>query len=61
MSVDMKAVIARAHREVGEERVAEATKLLKGKLKQLASAETVVANIKREIEDLEHRIEQGNF
>lgn len=58
--IDAKAAIARAQREIAEEKMAKAVKLLKGKYVELDHAETVVDNIKREIADLELKIEQGN-
>ena len=61
MTVDVKAAIARAQREVQEENMAKAVAKLKAKYRELASAETVVANIKREIADLELAAEQGNI
>lgn len=61
MTVDAKAAIARAHREVQEESMAKAVSLLKKKLIEQTAAETVLANVKREIAELELRIEQGNI
>lgn len=58
---DAKAAIAKAHREVAEENQEKAVKLLKSKLREKEAAETVVANIEREIADLEMKIEQGNI
>ena len=56
-----KAAITRARNEVAEENQKKAVSLLKEKLRALDTAETVVANINREIEELELAIEQGNF
>lgn len=56
-----RAAITRARNEIAEEQQKKAVELLKSKLRELAAAETVVANITREIEDLEARIEQGNI
>ena len=50
----------RAEAEVRIETEEKAVKLLKAKLKELHAAETIVANLKREIDDLELEIEQGN-
>jgi hypothetical protein len=54
------AAITRARNEVAEENTKKSVELLKVKLRALSAAETVVANIQREIEDLELAIEQGN-
>ena len=59
--IDPKAVIARAHREVTEELVTKAATAYKVKLRELAAAVAVVANIRREIMNLELKIEQGNL
>jgi hypothetical protein len=56
-----KAAITRARNEVAEESQKKAVEQLKVKLRALASAETVVANIGREIAELELAIEQGNI
>ena len=58
---DPKAAIAKAKREIQEENQDKAVKLLKGKLRELTSAEGVVENIEREIADLELKIEHGNI
>jgi hypothetical protein len=58
---DPKAAIAKAHREIAEENQNKAVKMLKSKLRELEGAEVIVANIKREIADLELKIEQGNI
>ena len=59
-SVARKA-IDKAKEEVAEENMEKSVKLLKRKLRELEAAETVVANIGREISDLEEAIEQGNI
>jgi len=59
--VDAKAAIARARREVQEDLMKKAVDKLKAKLKERDTASTVLANIDREIKDLELAIEQGNF
>ncbi len=58
---DPKAAIAKAHREIAEENQNKAVGALKKKLRELEGAETIVANIQREIADLELKIEQGNL
>ncbi len=61
MTTTAQAAITAARNEVAQENQRKAIDLLKTKLRSLASAETVVANIKREIADLELKIEQGNI
>lgn len=56
-----KEVVARAKREVQEENVKRAVESLKGKLRERDRAQTVLANIDREIAELELKIEQGNL
>jgi hypothetical protein len=58
---NFKDVVARAKREVQEENVKKAIDVLKAKLREKDRAETVLANINREISDLELKIEQGNL
>lgn len=53
--------IAKARQEIAEENLAKGVAKLKTKYRELSTAETVVANIKREIADLEQAIEQGNI
>lgn len=53
--------IARAKAEIAEENLQKGVAKLKTKYRELAAAETVVANIKREIADLEAAVEQGNI
>lgn len=52
--------IRKAREEVESEDLKTATGKLKKKLRELQEAETVCNNIKREIEDLEEEITQGN-
>ena len=59
--LDAKAAIKRAEDEVAQENQDKAVALLKAKLREQASAQTVLDNIGREIEDLKARIEQGNI
>ncbi len=61
VSVDPKAAIARAKREIAEEGMKKAVDKLKGKLRERESAKTVLANVEREIADLELAIEHGNI
>ena len=56
-----KDVISRAKREMQEENVKKAVEALKGKLRERDRAQTVLANIDREIQELELKIEQGNL
>lgn len=59
-SADPKAAIARAKREIAEENMKKGVEQLKTKLRERDRAQTVLANIEREIKDLEMSIEQGN-
>lgn len=52
--------INKARAEVEEEDLKDAVVKLKALLRQEQEAETVLRNIKREIEDLEEAIKQGN-
>lgn len=52
--------IEKAIEEVEAEDMSQAVTKLKAKLRELKEAETVVANIKREIDDLKEAISQGN-
>jgi exonuclease VII small subunit len=52
--------IEKARDEVEAEDMKDAVTKLKAKLRELKDAETIVANIKREITDLEEAISQGN-
>jgi hypothetical protein len=58
---DAKAAIAAAKREIQEEDQKKAVKLLKDKYRERSAAQTIVDNIDREIEDLELKIEHGNY
>lgn len=49
-----------ARNELAKEDLAKSVDLYKVKLRSLSAANTVVANIEREIADLELAIEQGN-
>ena len=61
MSLNAKSAIVQARNEVAKENQDKAVALLKKKLRELEAAQTVVANVEREIADLELRIEQGNI
>jgi len=61
LSMDAKAAVARAKREVAEEAMKKAVDKLKVKLRERDAAATVLANVDREIKDLELAIEQGNI
>ena len=58
--VDSKAAVTRAKREFEEEKMKKAVSKLKAKYAELDAAETIFNNLKREVEDLETAIEQGN-
>ncbi len=47
--------------EVAAEQFEKSKQALKGKLKQLASAKAIVANLEREIDDLEASVNDGSF
>lgn len=49
-----------AEAEVALELQEKGVKKLKAKLKELAAAKAIVANLEREIDDLEEEINQGN-
>jgi hypothetical protein len=55
-----RAAITAARNEIAREKQDKAVKLLKDKLRARDTAATVLANIDREIADLELQIEQGN-
>lgn len=61
VAIDAKAAIARARREIQEEGMKKAVDKLKGKLRERDGAKTVLANVEREIADLELAIEHGNI
>lgn len=54
-------VRAQAQNELIEELKGKALKLYKQKLKEIETAETILANLKRELADLEERIDSGNI
>jgi len=53
--------VAQAKREVEEEGLEKATAKLKDLYRQRKSAETILANVDREIADYEEAVNQGNF
>lgn len=59
--IDVKKVLTEARAEIAKEKAEKAKKQLVDKLRQLDAAKTVVANIEREITDLEARIVEGNY
>ena len=59
-STPAQKAIAEARAEIEQEAIAKGKKRLISKLRDLKAAETVVANLKREIEDIEEAINQGN-
>ena len=61
MEINPKTVRAEAEKEVAEELTKRAKETYKRKLRELKAAERVVANIQRELEDLDVQIEQGKF
>lgn len=54
-------VLAKARQEVQEEIMKKAVEALKRKLRDQAAAKSVLANIDREIADLEQSIVDGSF
>ena len=52
VGVDAKAAITQARNEVAKENLEQGVEALKIKLRELAAAEVVVANVTREIADL---------
>ncbi len=59
--VKQLSAVEQAKKEIAEEKQKKAVKLLKDKYKELDTANTVVKNLNREIEDLIEEIEQGNI
>jgi hypothetical protein len=56
-----KKIAEEARQEIAEEAAKKAKDALKNKYRALASAEAVVKNIRREIEDLEASVADGSF
>jgi hypothetical protein len=59
--IDIAAVEAEARKQINEEISKKAKDALVKKLRDLAAAEGIVGNIKREIEDLKQSIADGSF
>lgn len=60
MKPNAQTAIARAKQEIVEEEQQKAVMVLKVKYRELSAAQAVVANVEREIADLELSIEHGN-
>lgn len=60
MLFDIKSVQSEAEKELREERTKKAKEKIKAKLKQIQDAEVIVANLKREYDDLIAAIADGN-
>lgn len=58
---DIKKVKEDANKEIAEEKAERAKKALVAKLRELDAAKSVVANIERQIADLEASIADGSF
>lgn len=59
--LDIKAVQEEARKQVADETAAKAKSALVKKYRDLALAEQIVRNIKREVADLEASIADGSF
>ncbi len=59
-STPAQTAIARAKQEIADENMQKGIAKLKVKYREKAAAELVVANITREIADIEAAVEQGN-
>lgn len=59
--IDIKKVKDEARAEIAKEKDEKAKVALVKKLRDLDAAERIVANIKREVEDLEASIADGSF
>jgi len=57
--LDMNSVRQEVEKELNDERVSEAKKKLKSKLKELQAAKKLVTNIERELSELEHELSVG--
>jgi hypothetical protein len=57
---DIKKVIEDAQKEVSEEKISEAKRRIKQKLKERDTAKKILANINRELEDLYAELSQDN-
>ncbi|MDF2435410.1 MAG: hypothetical protein JWP44_5041 [Mucilaginibacter sp.] len=61
IKVDKKSIIERAKEEVQDEFNNKAVAKFKAKLRELESARTIVANIERELADMELAFDHGNI
>ena len=59
--IDIKAIEEEARKEICDEAAKKAKKALVEKMRALAGAKSIVANIEREIEDLKASIADGSF
>lgn len=59
--IDIAAIKAEANKQINDEITKKAKDALVKKLRDLAGAKAIVANIEREILDLEASIEDGSF
>ncbi|HHJ53754.1 MAG TPA: hypothetical protein ENJ89_11210 [Caldithrix abyssi] len=57
--IDLEKIEAEARKEVMEERMKDATKRIKTKMREIADSEQITANLKREMEDLKQSIQDG--
>jgi hypothetical protein len=60
-AINAKDAILKAKNEIAEENLKKGVEALKRKLREQNAAEAVLANVKREIAELELQIEQGNI
>lgn len=58
--IDVKSIQQEAEKEVRDEVSKAAKEKIKAKLKQISAAETVLANLRREYDDLLRAIGDGN-
>lgn len=61
MLIDIKTIKATAAKEIADEQAKKATAALVKKMRDLAAAQQIVLNIKREIDDLEASLADGSF
>jgi len=59
--IDIKAIRTEARKAINDELATKAKAALVKKYRELSSAEQIVANVKREVADLEQSIEDGSF
>lgn len=58
-TLDTKAVLKEAREEIRAEKLKAAKKKFKEKLGQIENAKVVLANLERELDELEHEISAG--